>query len=101
MINSNQTDMTPASLPMRAMQEVPKPRPDAQKIIALVKENGRITGYELANGQILSKEAGIKAAREGGIIGVGVSSRKGNEYLKSLPDDTDDNNLSNLPTVKG
>ena len=101
MINSNQTDMTPANLPMRAMQEIPTPRPDAQKIIALVKENGRITGYELSNGQILSKEAGIKAAREGGIIGVGVSSRKGNEYLKSLPDDTDDNNLSNLPTVRG
>ncbi len=39
-------------------------------------------------------------ARQGEIKGVGVASRNGNEYLKSLPDGTENNNLSNLPSVK-
>jgi hypothetical protein len=88
-----------ANLPLMAMKEIPQPRPDAQKIVALAKESGRITGYQLADGRVLSKEEGIREARNGGIIGVGVSERKGNEYLKSLPDDSGMNNLSNLPTV--
>jgi len=89
-----------SNLPLRAMKEIPEPRGDAQRIVALAKENGRITGYQLADGRILSKEDGIREARSGGIIGVGVSERKGNEYLKSLPDSDDSNNLSSLPTVK-
>ena len=88
-----------ANLPLRAMKEIPQPRADAKKIVALAKENGRITGYQLSDGRVLSKEEGIREARNGGISGVGVSERKGNEYLKSLPDDNSGNNLSNLPTV--
>ena len=53
----------------------------------------------LENGQTLSKEAGVELARQGGIRGVGISSRNGNEYLKSLPDGTENNNLANLPSV--
>jgi len=30
---------------------------------------------------------------------VGVAHRKDNEYLKSLPDGTEKNNLGNLPAV--
>jgi hypothetical protein len=92
------TDL-PMDLPMRAMKEVPQPKANAQKIVALAKESGRITGYQLADGRVLSKEEGILEARNGGIAGVGVSERRGNEYLKSLPDDNSSNNLSNLPTV--
>lgn len=87
------------NLPMRAMKEVPQPRPDAQRIVALAKQGGRITGYQLSDGRILSKEEGIREARNGGIAGVGVSERSGSEYLKSIPDGTDDNNLSSLPSV--
>ena len=87
------------NLPLMAMKEIPQTRPDAQKIVALAKESGRITGYQLADGRVLSKEDGIREARNGGIVGVGVSERRGSEYLKSLPDDTDDNNLSSLPTL--
>ena len=87
------------NLPLRAMKEVPEPRPDAQKIVALAKQGGRITGYQLSDGRVLSKEEGIREARNGGIVGVGVSERKGNEYLKTLPDGSDNNNLSHLPTV--
>jgi len=95
----NAFDNTVSNLPLRAFRNIPTPRPDAQRIIGLVKQNGKISGYQLENGSILSKDDGIRTAKEGGIIGVGVSSRKGNEYLKSLPDASDDNNLSNLPTV--
>lgn len=87
------------TLPMNAMQEVPHPAPDAARIVALVKERGRVSGYKLSDGRVVEKEEGVKLAREGGIRGVGISARNGNEYLKSLPDGTEDNNLSHLPTV--
>lgn len=87
------------TLPMNAMSEIPEPRPDAQSIKALVKEGGHVVGYQLENGQTLSKEEGVELARQGGIRGVGISSRNGNEYLKSLPDGTENNNLANLPSV--
>lgn len=82
------------------MKDIPEPKADAQKITALVKERGRITGYQLADGRILNKEEGVQLAKQGGIRGVGIASRNGNEYLKSLPDETEDNNLGMLPSVK-
>lgn len=84
---------------MNAIGEIPMPKPDARRIVALIKSGGRITGYQLSDGQMLSKEAGIALARQGGIQGVGISSRRGSEYLKSLPDSTENNNLGSLPTV--
>lgn len=90
-----------SSLPMNALQEIPTPNSDAKQITALVKKSGRVTGYQLSDGQIVDKEQGIMMARQGGIAGVGISSRNGSEYLKSLPDQTEDNNLSSLPTVSG
>ena len=95
---SDQIDLS--KLPMMAMEDVPEPKADAEKITALVKENGRVTGYQLSDGRILDKAEGVQLAKEGGIRGVGVATRKGNEYLKSLPGDTEDNNLSMLPSVK-
>jgi len=38
-------------------------------------------------------------AKAGEIQGVGVAHRKDNEYLKSLPDGSENNNLGNLPSV--
>ena len=87
------------NLAIRAMKEIPEEKPGAQRIVALEKESGRITGYQLSDGRILSKEDGIREARNGMIAGVGVSERKGNEYLKTIPDGSGNNNLSNLPTV--
>lgn len=40
-------------------------------------------------------------AKAGEIQGVGVAHRKDSEYLKSLPDGTEKNNLGNLPSVSG
>ena len=90
-----------SSLPMMALKDIPLPNTNASKITALVKEGGRITGYQLSDGRILSKEEGIELARQGGIQGVGIAERNGSEYLKSLPDDTEDNNLGNLPSLSG
>ena len=87
-------------LPMQTLQDIPEPNADAREITALVKESGRITGYQLSDGQILSKEEGVQLAKQGGIRGVGVAARNGNEYLKSLPDEREGNNLSNLPSIK-
>ncbi len=87
------------SLPMRAMQEIPLVKPDAKRIVALVKKSGRVEGYQLEDGHILTKEEGVALAKAGGISGVGISSRNGNEYLKSLPDGTEGNNLGNLPAL--
>ncbi len=94
-------DMNPdlSKLPMMALQDIPKPKADAKRITALVKDGGRIAGYQLSDGSVLGKEEGVRLARQGGIAGVGIATRKGNEYLKSLPDDKESNNLGNLPSI--
>lgn len=89
-----------ASLPMNTLKELPTPQADAPQITALVKEGGRVTGYQLSDGRVVNKAEGIQLARQGGIKGVGIAVRNGSEYLKSLPDASDNNNLSHLPTVK-
>lgn len=88
-----------SALPMMAMDEVPTPNENAQRITALVKERGAIVGYQMENGSILTKEEALQSARQGGILGVGIAHNKGTEYLKSLPDDTESNNLDNLPSI--
>lgn len=88
-----------SNLPVMALKDIPEPKADAQRITALVKEGGRISGYQLADGRVLNKEEGVRLARQGGIRGVGVATRNGSEYLKSLPDDSEGNNLGNLPSV--
>lgn len=88
-----------SSLPMQALSEIPTPNADAKQIVGLVKHEGRVSGYQLSDGSVLDKEKGVALAKQGGIQGVGISSRNGNEYLKSLPDDTENNNLSNLPSI--
>ncbi len=91
--------MENSKLPLMAMEDIPNPKPDAQKITALVKDEGRVTGYQLSDGSVLDKPVAVNLARQGGIRGVGVASRNGNEYLKSLPDDSEANNLGNLPAI--
>ena len=90
-----------SALPLNTFQDIPLAGPNAQKIVALVKNNGRVSGYQLADGQVLDKQQAVALARQGGIRGVGIATRKGNEYLKSLPDDAEGNNLGNLPSISG
>lgn len=90
-----------AKLAYAALDDVPQPKADAKEIVGLVKSSGRVTGYQLSDGSTVSKEEGVAMAKEGEIQGVGIAHRKDSEYLKSLPDGTEDNNLGNLPSVSG
>ena len=90
-----------AELAYAALDDVPTPQADAKEIIGLVKSSGKITGYRLSNGATVSKEEGVAMAKAGDIKGVGVAHRRDTEYLKSLPDGTENNNLGNLPSVTG
>ena len=38
-------------------------------------------------------------AKQGQIAGVGIAHRGDTEYLKSIPDGSENNNLGNLPSV--
>ena len=92
-------NMDRSSLPKMALNEIPTPNENAKEIVGLVKKSGKVTGYQLSDGNIVDKQQGVSLARQGEIKSVGISNRKGNEYLKSIPDGTENNNLSNLPSV--
>lgn len=85
--------------PINTLDEIPVPNKTASEIIGLVKNNGKITGYVLSNNKIVTKEEGLKLAKNGEIKGIGIAHRNETEYLKSIPDGIDKNNLSNLPTI--
>ena len=88
-------------LPKNINKEVPTANSNAYSINAIVKKSGEIVGYQLSNGERISKEEGIKMARQGQISGVAIGvSKKGEEYLRSLPDDNENNNLSSLPIIE-
>ena len=69
-----------SKLPMMAMEYVPEHNENAKQIVSLIKEEGKVTGYELEDGKILNKEEAVALAKQNGIRGVGVASRMGNEY---------------------
>ena len=87
------------TLPLNTLDAIPSPSPNARRITGLVKESGRITGYQLSDSTVLDKEQAVQLARQGGIAGVGIAHRGDTEYLKSIPDGSDSNNLSNLPSI--
>ncbi|MBR1703719.1 MAG: DUF3892 domain-containing protein [Lachnospiraceae bacterium] len=95
----NEKEILSSALPRAALDDIPSPKEDALSITGLVKEKGRISGYQLSDDRIVSREEGVSLARSGMIKGVGIAHNKDTEYLKSLPDDTEGNNLSSLPTV--
>ena len=92
--NNNKSDLAYA-----ALDEIPRVNNDAKEIVGVLKSQGKITGYQLSDGNTVSKEEGVSMAKSGEIRGVGIAHRKDSEYLKSLPDGTEGNNLSSLPTV--
>ena len=88
-----------AELAYAALDEIPQPKSDAEEITGLLKTGGKITGYQLSDGTTISKEEGVAMAKAGEIRGVGVAHRGNSEYLKSIPDGSENNNLGNLPSV--
>ena len=82
------------------LDEIPNPDSDAKKITGLVKDGNEITGYRLSDNSIISKQEGINMAKQGKIQGVGIAHKGDTVYLKSIPNETDNDNLSHLPTAE-
>lgn len=91
--------MNSSDIVKNTLDQIPTPKQNAQKIIALVKHSGRITGYQLSNQSIVSKEQAVQLAKQGEISGVGIANRGDTEYLKAIPNENENDNLSNLPTI--
>lgn len=70
-------------------------------ITSVLKDSsGEISGYQLENGRILSKAEGVAMAKQGLINYVTISTSKlGEEYLRSTPDEYTDNNLGALDSI--
>lgn len=80
-------------------KNIPTSNTDALRIIALVKEKSRVVSCQLSDNRIVSKEDCVTLAKTGNIRGVCIATRKDFLYLKSLPDDKENNNLINLPFI--
>ena len=91
--------MDKQALVKQTLDQIPQANADAKKIVGLVKEGGRITGYQLSDNSIVEKQQAVDMAKHGKISGVGIAHRGDTEYLKSIPDGTENNNLGNLPSV--
>ena len=86
-------------LAQNTLDQIPAPVANARSITGLVKERGKVTGYQLSDNTLLEKGQAVQLARQGGIVGVGIAHRGDTEYLKSISDGSEGNNLSNLPSV--
>lgn len=101
MENKSKDTVLTAALAKNTLDEIPQAKSDAREIVGLVKHSGRVDGYQLSDGSTVSREEGVQMAKSGHIRGVGVAHRGDTEYLKSIPDGSDHNNLGNLPSVSG
>ena len=75
------------------LDSIPNSKKNAEEITRIVKKNNKTIGYEIA-GEIVDKDVAIKMAKNGKLKNVGIAHRKDTEYLKTIPDNSNDNNLS-------
>lgn len=87
------------NLVKNTLDQIPRANSNAKHIVGLVKEGGRITGYQLSDNSIVEKQQAVNMAKQGQIAGVAISHRGDTEYLKSIPDGSENNNLGNLPSI--
>ena len=83
----------------QTLDQIPHANANAKRIVGLVKEGGKISGYQLSDDSIVEKQQAVNMAKQGRIAGVGIAHRGDTEYLKSIPDGSENNNLGNLPSV--
>ena len=83
----------------QTLDQIPQAKSNAKRITGLVKQGGRITGYQLSDNTVVEKQQAVNMAKQGQIAGVGIAHRGDTEYLKSIPDGSENNNLGNLPSV--
>lgn len=81
------------------LDQIPQPNANAKRIVGLVKEGGRITGYQLSDESFVSKPQAVSMAKQGQIAGVGIAHRGDTQYLKAIPNGNENDNLGNLPSV--
>ena len=72
-------------LAKQTLDQIPQANSNAKQIVGLVKEGGRITGYQLSDNSIVEKQQAVSMAKQGQIAGVGIAHRGDTEYLKSIP----------------
>lgn len=85
-MNSNKINNT--------LDTIPNATSDAKRIVGLIKESGKVTGYRLSSNQSVSKPEAVDMA----IAGVGIAHRGNTEYLKAIPNGNESDNLGNLPS---
>ena len=83
----------------QTLDHIPTPKPNACHIIGLVKQGGKVAGYQLSNNCKVDKQQAVAMAKQGLIAGVGIAHRGNTEYLKSIPNSSENDNLNNLPSV--
>ena len=98
-MNDNTNNINGSELVKNTLDEIPESKCNAKRITGLVKENGRVTGYQLSDDTIVEKPQAVQMAKQGEIAGVGIAHRGDNEYLKSIPNNKENDNLGNLPAV--
>lgn len=87
------------NLVKNTLDHIPQAEPNAKHIVGLVKKGGKITGYKLSDETFVSRQEGVSMAKQGQIADVGIAHRGDTEYLKSIPNGSENDNLSNLPTI--
>lgn len=87
------------NLVKNTLDQIPQAEPNAKHIVGLVKKGGKITGYKLSDETFVSRQEGVSMAKQGQIADVGIAHRGDTEYLKSIPNGSENDNLSNLPSV--
>ena len=81
------------------LDQIPQAGPNAKRIVGLVKQSGKITGYQLSDETFVTKPEAVSLAKQGQITGVGIAHRGETEYLKAIPNGNENDNLGNLPSV--
>ena len=94
--NTNEKD---GNIQILSHAKVIQANPNTKRIVGLVKEGGRITGYQLSDETFVFKPEAVFMAKQGQIAGVGIAHRGGTEYLKAIPNGRENDNLGNLPSV--
>ena len=81
----------------QTLDQIPQANANAKRIVGLVKEGGRITGYQLSDDSIVQKQQAVNMAKQGQIAGVGIAHRGDTEYLKSIPDGSETTTWATFP----
>lgn len=73
---------------------------NAKAITKRIVNSGEVVGYELESGEHITIEQAVQMAKANELKHVGVSvSKDGSEYIRSLADGDESNNLGNLPSI--